>query len=266
MKYNDITIILLLYHTPKKLIQNIKNYTDFKLIILDQSNDFNTKKILLNKYKNIIYYKLSNKNLGFAKAQNFLINRVKTKYFFSTQPDILIQNKNILKLRELLKKNKKTLIAVPNINKTFKIAKKKNIKIRKMIGAAFMSKTSNFKKFRMFDENFFFYWEDIDLNERINKSKFSIMTDTTCKAYHLSGKSTKNNFKSRYIRGVNFRFGEYFYLYKYNKLRILKLSREIFLNILRLILNLTFLKLNNAEKNLLNLIGILKFIAFIIKN
>ena len=123
MKYSDITIILLLYHTPKKLIQNIKNYRDFKLIILDQSNDFNTKKILLNKYKNIIYYKLSNKNLGFAKAQNFLINRVKTKYFFSTQPDILIQNKNILKLRELLKKNKKTLIAVPNINKTLNIKK-----------------------------------------------------------------------------------------------------------------------------------------------
>jgi len=156
MKYNDITIILLLYHTPKKLIQNIKNYRDFKLIILDQSNDFNTKKILLNKYKNIIYYKLSNKNLGFAKAQNFLINRVKTKYFFSTQPDILIQNKNILKLRELLKKNKKTLIAVPNINKTFKIAKKKDIKIRKMKVAAFITKNSNFKKFIMFGENFFF--------------------------------------------------------------------------------------------------------------
>ena len=26
MKYNDITVIILLYHTPKKLIQNIKNY------------------------------------------------------------------------------------------------------------------------------------------------------------------------------------------------------------------------------------------------
>ena len=67
-----------------------------------------------------------------------MINRVKTKYFFSTQPDILIQNKNILKLRELLKKNKKTLIAVPNINKTFKIAKKKNIKIKKIIELEFM--------------------------------------------------------------------------------------------------------------------------------
>ena len=72
-----------------------------------------------------------------------------------------------------------------------------------------MSKTSNFKKFGMFDENFF-YWEDIDLIKRINKSKFKIVTDVTCKAIHLSGKSTKNNFKTRYIRDVNFRFGEYY--------------------------------------------------------
>ncbi len=266
MKHSDITVIILLYHTPKKLILNIKNYEDFKIIIFDQSNDFNTKKFLLKRYKNIIYYKLSGKNLGFSKAQNLLIKKVKTKYFFSTQPDIFIQKKNILKLKKLLKKNENNLIAVPNINKTYKILKKKHIKIKEMIGAAFMSKTSKFKKFGMFDERFFFYWEDIDLNKRINKSKFSIMTDTTCKAYHLSGKSTKNNFNSRYIRNVNFRFGEYLYLYKYNKLHILKLPREILLNSLRLILNLIFFKLSKLEKNLFNLIGILKFITFIIKS
>jgi len=266
MKHNDITVILLLYHTPKKLIKNIKNYRDFKLIILDQSNDFYTKKILLRKYKNIIYYKLSNKNLGFAKAQNLLINKVKTKYFFSTQPDIFIQKKNILKLKKLLQNHKSNLIAVPNINETYKMFKKNYIKIKEMIGAAFMSKTYNFKKFGMFDENFFFYWEDVDLNERVNKSKFRIMTDITCKAYHLSGNSTKNNFKSRCIRGVNFRFGEYLYLHKYNKFRILKLFREIFLNILRLILNLIFFKLSKVEKNLFNLVGILKFIICVIKS
>lgn len=49
MKHNDITVILLLYHTPKKLIKNIKNYRDFKLIILDQSNDFYTKKNFIKK-------------------------------------------------------------------------------------------------------------------------------------------------------------------------------------------------------------------------
>ena len=46
MKHNDITILILLYKTPKKLIKNILNYKDFKILILDQSNDLKTKKYL----------------------------------------------------------------------------------------------------------------------------------------------------------------------------------------------------------------------------
>ena len=46
-----------------------------------------------------------------------------------------------------------------------------------MTGTAFMAKTKIFKKFGMFDEFFFFYWEDIDLAYRINKSKYKIVRD-----------------------------------------------------------------------------------------
>lgn len=133
-----------------------------------------------------------------------------------------------------------------------------------MIGAAFMSETSIFKKFGKFDERFFFYWEDIDLNERINKSKFKIVTDVSSRATHFSGNSSLNNIKSRFVRGVNFRFGEYLFLYKYKKFRFLKLLREIILNFFRMIFNLIFLKIEKVEKNIFNLLGILKFILFIV--
>ena len=42
----QITVILLLYKTPNKLIKNLKVYKNFDLIILDQSNDFILKKKL----------------------------------------------------------------------------------------------------------------------------------------------------------------------------------------------------------------------------
>ena len=265
MKHNDITVILLLYQTPKKLIQNLDNYKDFKILILDQSNDYKTQRFLLTKYKNIVYYKVSNKNLGFSRGQNFLINKVRTKYFFSTQLDIYIKKENILKLKKLLKKFNNNLFVVPNINKNFKISRKKYLNVKEMIGAAFMAKTLEFKKFAMFDENFFFYWEDIDLNERVKKSKFKIMTDTTSEALHLSGSSTVNNFRARYIRDVNFRFGEYLFKYKYKKLRILKMSRELFLNTSGLIFNIIFLNMKKIEKNFFNLLGIFKFIQFAVR-
>ena len=44
MKYNDISVIILLYDTPYKTLQNLKNYKNFDVLILDQSNDTNIKK------------------------------------------------------------------------------------------------------------------------------------------------------------------------------------------------------------------------------
>ena len=41
---SDITIILLLYKTPLKLIKNFEVFKKFKVVVLDQSNDKNFKK------------------------------------------------------------------------------------------------------------------------------------------------------------------------------------------------------------------------------
>ena len=50
---SDITIILLLYKTPLRLIKNFKVFKDFNVIVLDQSNDSEFKKKLLKILPNI---------------------------------------------------------------------------------------------------------------------------------------------------------------------------------------------------------------------
>ncbi len=264
MKFNDISVIILLYKTPKKLLKNLLNYKNFKILIFDQSYDLKTKKILQNLLPKIEYYGLSKKNYGFAKAQNFLIKKVKTKYFFSTQADINIKESSILKLKKLLIKDNKNLISVPNINKVYKVKKKTSLVLENFIGAAFMANKIDFKKFGMFDENFFFYWEDVDLSYRISNSKYSIILSLNAKASHKSGNSSYKNLKSIFIRKVNFRFGEYLFLYKTKKLRILKILRETSLNLIKSLLNLLFFRYNQSISNLFNLFGILKFLIFLI--
>ena len=44
MNNKDITVILLLYNTPENLIKNLKYYSKYKILILDQSNDVQLKK------------------------------------------------------------------------------------------------------------------------------------------------------------------------------------------------------------------------------
>ena len=267
MDHNDITIIILLYKTPNNLLKNLNKYKNFKVLILDQSNNFANKIGLKKVLPKIQYYGVTKKNMGFAKAQNFLVKKVKTKYFFSTQPDINLSVKSIINLKKTIIKFKRDcIIAVPKIDKkkNINISKKKNknkeFKVNDMIGAAFMADKKKFMKVGMFDVNFFFYWEDVDLSYRIKNSKYNIYTNLKSKAQHAGGTSSRNILSTLIIRYVNFKFGEYFFFYKIKKLRILKIIRQIILFPIYSLLLLPLFQFKTSLKYFCFFIGILKFL------
>ena len=270
MNNKEITVILLLYNTPENLIKNLKNYTKFKILILDQSNDIKLKKKIQNKFHNIEFYKVRDRNEGFSKGINYLIKKVKTKYFLCTQPDILFKNKSIQELKKTIAKNKNCVVAIPKIEGVKNYIKNKKDKnniilANHFIGAIFIADTKKFKKLGMFDENFFFYWEDIDLSNRINKSKYNIKINLDLKAIHQSGTSSKKNFYSIYLRNSNFKFGEYFFHYKNKKLKFIKMLREPLSFFLYLIFNFLTLNIKRGVVYFCFLIGIFKFYFFIFK-
>ena len=43
MKSSNISVVILFYRTPEKVITKLNNYKDFDLYILDQSNDLELK-------------------------------------------------------------------------------------------------------------------------------------------------------------------------------------------------------------------------------
>ena len=67
-------------------------------------------------------YYLSKNNIGFAKGINSLVKKVKTKYFFCTQPDVFIDEKSIVELKKTFLRNKKnSIVTIPLINKKKKV-------------------------------------------------------------------------------------------------------------------------------------------------
>ena len=71
MNMSNISVIILLFHTRDNLIENLKQYKDFKVLILDQSNDLELKKKIKKFVPKLEYYLSSNVNMGFAKGINF---------------------------------------------------------------------------------------------------------------------------------------------------------------------------------------------------
>ena len=265
---SDITIIILLYNTPIKLIKNFKAYKKFKVIIMDQSNDKIFKEKLLKILPNIKNYTLSKKNFGFAKGVNKLVKKVKTKYFFCTQADVSISEKSILELKKTFFNNKKAAIVVPSINsKKFLFKnKKKELEVRNIIGATFLSDKKKFIELGMFDEDFFFYWEDMELSNRINKSNYQMFVNKRSKAIHRNSRSSIDNLKIDIIRNKNFIFGEMLYDYKVKKIRKLKIIRKLLQNLFFLFFNIFSFKLKASVISLAKISGILIFLRFCIKN
>jgi N-acetylglucosaminyl-diphospho-decaprenol L-rhamnosyltransferase len=185
------TLIIPSYRSKKLILTHLKSFSNnFKIIIVENSNDLAFKKIVENKYKNVdIYMK---KNIGYGRAVNFASQKVKTKYFFVMNPDTKIYKNTIDHL----------ISAAKNINKFGAIGpiyfdQKKNyrknsiIEKKKIIAAAMLIDTKIFNKINGYDKNFFLYYEDDDYFEKCNILNLKLYQVTSSFILHKKIKKMK---------------------------------------------------------------------------
>ena len=259
----DITVILTLYKTPKKKLVNLNNYRNFKTILFNQNSNISNRKELKKILNFEFLYFSSKKNIGLSKASNFLLKKVKTRYCLFTQADVKISEKSINLLKKILLKQKDTIFVGPNFKKNNSKDKlKKHSYVKNLNIACMLCDVKKLKKIEFFDEDFFLYWEDIFLINKINSSKYKMIFANNIRAYHDGGKSSEDSLKTQFIRNSNFKYGEFLYDYKLGNLRYLKLIRQFFQNIIYLTLNILCLKKTNLYKNLAIITGIYKFAKF----
>ena len=262
--HKNITVILTLFKTPPKKLETLKQYKNFKTIIFAQSSSKNFKKEL-KEISNIDFkFFYSKKNLGLSKATNFLISKVKTKYFLFTQPDIMINEKSIKYLYDAFKINKNIIFAGPSFEK------KRNIKEilykNKLDAACMLCDTKKTKNIGFFDEDFFLYWEDIFLMRKISLSKFKMVQINKAYANHSTGESSEKNIKIEYLKNLNFKYSEYVYDLKTQNLRILKITRQFMQNLFFFPINFITLRQKIFIKNISTVVAVIKFLLFLLRS
>ena len=260
----NITVIITLYKTPIKKIHNLIQYKNFKNIWFNQESSNSYKKKLKQIVGFEFKYYSTKKNIGLSKASNFLLKKVNTKYCLFTQADITINEKSINKLAKILSKNNETIIIAPNHKTKIKNTSQEYQYVKKLDLACILFDVKKLKKIGFFDEDFFLYWEDIFLIDKINKSNYKMIIANNVKAIHGVGKSTQNSLKIKFIRTMNFKYGELLYDYKSEKLRLVKIFRQFLQNILFLFIYIFIFKKTQSLLNLAIILGIFKFIKFIL--
>ena len=263
---NKITVILTLYKTPIEKLNNLNCYKKFPLIVFEQEGSIESKKKIKKNLNRKFEYFYSYKNIGLSRASNFLLKKVKTKYMLFTQPDIVIDNKSILNLSKIFKKDMNIIFVTPTISKKFENLKKKRIIYKKKIKAAcMMCDVKKLKKIGFFDEDYFLYWEDIDLMKKVNSFKYKMVVISNVFAKHMSSQSSENNLKTEYLRRSNFIYGELVFDYKHRKIRFIKIFRKVLQNLVFFFFNMVKFQLKKSFINLSIIFGIFKFILYYLK-
>lgn len=157
-----LSIVIPSYKSSKKVLKHLKNFKkNLQVIIIENSYDEKLKKIIEKKYKNTKV--VLQRNIGYGNAINLGSKFVKTRYFFTINPDTVIYKDTLNLLLRGCNNIKKFGAISPNYKENknkkydFIVEEKKTL-----TGGAMLFQTSIFKKIGGFDKNIFLYYEDND--------------------------------------------------------------------------------------------------------
>jgi N-acetylglucosaminyl-diphospho-decaprenol L-rhamnosyltransferase len=241
----NLTIVIVTYKTDNTILNNCINSIDknVKIKIIENSIKRNKKTLLNKDNKNLsLYY--TGKNLGYGGGNNYGFNLVDTNYVIVANPDIVFHKTFFDNLKKYLDKgldftiigstyykdksfassglfkenkqvkNKKKITS--DLNKTLKSLKK----VDWVTGCMMVINLKKFNTRKIFDENFFLYFEEFDLCKRLNLINENVFRAKDLLIEHLGYRGSfasnpENKVEAEKLREWHWMWST-FYFYKKN--------------------------------------------------
>ena len=290
MNLQDLTVIIVTYQTPKKIILDCINSIDknVKVLIIENSKTFIHKNTIISKFSNVEIL-CTGDNLGYGKGNNFGIKNAKNDYVLILNPDVICDKNFFKNITEVVNKTKNfTIIGCQYLfdkifmpagffdekkNKKF-IEKFKNdmtddlTEVEWVTGCSMLLNMKKFDSHDVFDKNYFLYFEEVDLCKSVIDKGEKIFSSKKLKVNHLGFKSSSdinldekknlNKMREWHWMWSSFYFYKknYSYIYAFYKMlgKFIKSFFKIFFY------SVTFQK-NNKNKYLYRFLGILNAIT-----
>jgi N-acetylglucosaminyl-diphospho-decaprenol L-rhamnosyltransferase len=200
MTSTDLTIVITTYKSEDKIEDCLKSIDpSIKVIIVENSSNEKFKSKIEDKYKNVECF-LTNDNLGYGRANNIGLAKVRTKNSLILNPDTILEKDTINNFFKFLKKNINFALLGPSQNENltdtenYEYNDSNLFEANSIKGFAMFLNMSKFSNIGFFDENFFLYLEEIDLCKRIKKINEKIYIDENVRVFHYGGKSVNQAF------------------------------------------------------------------------
>jgi len=205
MNKESLTILIVTFHSENIINNLLKSLKKFNVIIIENSNNINFKNSLEKDYPNVECV-LTGQNLGYGSALNVAFRKFKFDNYLILNPDTEITHESIDQIYNKARSNDDIAVLAPSslnekkqINKrhgNFKFKKvytSKNddlIKVHFVSGHAFLIKHAVLNDVGLFDENYFFNFEEHDLFFRIYEKKYNTFVMKNVYVTHMEGKGS----------------------------------------------------------------------------
>ena len=261
---------------------------NFKTIIVDNSNCDKTYNLVKN-FDNIDFIKTAN-NLGYGMANNLGISNANTKFVLILNPDILVNSNAIKSLYLKFGEYDNIGILAPSLysennvrrtNGSRSYLKKKLLKNKKnlnnfavgdtcydyVIGCAMLIKREFFNEIGGFDKDFFMYFEDNEICDRVYKFKKTVIETPVSRMIHMEGESSEKTFIINCKLSIIHKISEFVYLnknlskfYTYQNLIIQFIDFTQ-----RMVFNFLIFKFKKSFKNFLRILSIALYVTSLYK-
>ncbi len=219
----DISVVINTFNSEDQIYSCLdKIDSDVKVVIVENSNNLKFKNDIESKYPNV-NCELAMENLGYGKGNNLGLKKVKTKFALILNPDAKLNHNtfiNFLKTASVF--NDFTIIG-PAIQEKNDLTKSEFsnssvIQADNIKGFAMFLNLEHFKKIGFFDENFFIYFEEIDLCRRVKNDNKKIYLDKNIIIDHIGGSSHNSeiNYEMELSRNWHWMWSTFYYHKKYN--------------------------------------------------
>lgn len=234
VSYNTEELLKSCLESVKIALKNIEG----EIFVVDNNSHDDSVKMVREIFPKVTLI-ANKKNLGFSKANNQALKKAKGKYFLILNPDTKVPQDNFTKIINFMDKNPKVAVSTCRVeladgsldkdcrrhfptpwrslshffllDKLFKGSKifdsyymgyvPDNIEheIDACVGAFMFVRSSTAKKVGLFDEDFFFYGEDLDWCYRFRKAGYKIFYTPITKIIHYKGVSSGIKKSSRHL-------------------------------------------------------------------
>ena len=195
MEIKDLSIVITTFKSENKIYSCLDTLPKkIRIIVVENSNNEKFKKELNIKYPHVECI-LMGKNQGYSVANNFGLLQVKTKYALVLNPDTKMDKNALTNFLNTAYSHPDFWLIGPGNgqSKAVKSNSKKVFEVDNLKGFAMFFNIGKFNN-KFFDENYFLYFEEIDLCKNVKINEGKIFLDSSIIIYHEGASSVDKKF------------------------------------------------------------------------